>query len=269
VRISAAQTSAISDRLVSLVSSIPSIFARKPRPLSDVDRWKATEFRQFLLYTGPVVLRGILRDDLFQHFLSFSVAISILVNPNSVEQFDYAKGLLKYFVSRGKDLYGGEFCVYNVHSMLHITDEAQKYGSLDECSAFPFENFLFQLKKLVRSGRNPMAQIVNRLNCITTNRRYCSRDFIRPSIPDNAFIVDNHCCQVIRDCGGDMFVCRIVSNESALFDHPCDSRIVGKYIARSNSFLTKRVSASSLKQRAIMIKQGNQIIFLAILHSLY
>ncbi|ELU16222.1 hypothetical protein CAPTEDRAFT_23500, partial [Capitella teleta] len=163
VRISAAQTSAISDRLVSLVSSIPSIFARKPRPLSDVDRWKATEFRQFLLYTGPVVLRGILRDDLFQHFLSFSVAISILVNPNSVEQFDYAKGLLKYFVSRGKDLYGGEFCVYNVHSMLHITDEAQKYGSLDECSAFPFENFLFQLKKLVRSGRNPMAQIVNRL----------------------------------------------------------------------------------------------------------
>ena len=34
----------------------PREFARGPRTTADLLRYKATEFRQFLLYTGPVVL---------------------------------------------------------------------------------------------------------------------------------------------------------------------------------------------------------------------
>ena len=43
-------------------------FARQPRRLQELDRWMATEFRQFLLYTGPLVLKGIVSKELFQHF---------------------------------------------------------------------------------------------------------------------------------------------------------------------------------------------------------
>jgi hypothetical protein len=46
----------ISDSLVSLRGHMPCEFARKPRTLDEMERWKATEFRQFLLYTGPLVL---------------------------------------------------------------------------------------------------------------------------------------------------------------------------------------------------------------------
>jgi hypothetical protein len=48
----------------SLCSYIPKEFARSPRALSDYPRWKATEFRTFLLYTGQVALHGNAPDQL-------------------------------------------------------------------------------------------------------------------------------------------------------------------------------------------------------------
>ena len=56
-RMSALQISIISERLKNLRSSIPNVFAYKPRNLELVDRWKATKFRQFLLCTGKIVLK--------------------------------------------------------------------------------------------------------------------------------------------------------------------------------------------------------------------
>ena len=48
-------------------------FARKIKSLQEAKIWKATEFRQFLLYTGPVVLHGILKPTFYQNFLLLSV----------------------------------------------------------------------------------------------------------------------------------------------------------------------------------------------------
>jgi hypothetical protein len=69
-------------RLQRLTVFIPNVFARKPRSLLDIDRWKATELRLFLHYTGKIVLHGILRPDLYAKFLNLSVAIAILVSLN-------------------------------------------------------------------------------------------------------------------------------------------------------------------------------------------
>ena len=165
VKISAGQVETISAKLLDLKSCIPNTFARKPRSLSDVDRWKATEFRQFLLYTGKIVLNGVLRPDQFEHFLCLSVASCILVCPMLAQSHvDYAKQMMEYFVEQGKILYGDEFLVYNVHSMIHLADEVKEFGSLDACSSFPFENYMQKLKRLVRSGKNPIAQIAKRMS---------------------------------------------------------------------------------------------------------
>ncbi|ODM93427.1 hypothetical protein Ocin01_13254, partial [Orchesella cincta] len=50
--------------------------------------------------------------------------------------------LLERFVSEMEELYGQTSIVYNVHSLLHVHQDALIYGSLDNVSAFPFENYL-------------------------------------------------------------------------------------------------------------------------------
>lgn len=80
LRLSAMSVQRLSDSLLQLKSHVPSQFARKCRPVSEIDRWKATEFRQFLLYCGPVVLKGILPDALYNNFLLLSVGIFFLVS---------------------------------------------------------------------------------------------------------------------------------------------------------------------------------------------
>lgn len=160
----------ISTDLVALAEHIPSEFNRKPRSLDDVRRWKATEFRQFLLYVGPVVLFKIKSDYLayYNNFMSLTVSICILLNPEySLEYNDYAKSLLIHFVKSYIDLYGPQFATYNLHGLTHLSDDVYEFGALDSCSAFPFENFLQIFTRGIRKGDRPLQQIIKRFGEIS------------------------------------------------------------------------------------------------------
>lgn len=63
VRLQSKKVIDVNEQMLSLKRSICSDFSRLPRGLNEVLRWKATEFRQFLLYTGPVVLKNIINDN--------------------------------------------------------------------------------------------------------------------------------------------------------------------------------------------------------------
>jgi len=154
----------LSTKLLHVKEYVPREFARRPRAFTELPRWKATEFRQFLLYTGPIILSGILPEPLYRHFLLLSVAIIILASPRFVPDFiDYANELLVLFVKQAETLYGKEILVYNVHCLIHLAGDVRKLGCLDTFSAFPFENKLGQLKKLVRKPQFPIQQVLRRL----------------------------------------------------------------------------------------------------------
>ena len=145
----------ISDHLVQLRIYLPSKFNRKPRPLDELARWKATEFRTFLLHLGPVVLKNKLALAVYEHFMLLHCAITILVSDNHISKFiASASEMLNTFVTHCSKLYGQEYYVYNIHMLCHLTDDVQLFGCLDNFSAFPFENFLGQLKKMVKSPTN-------------------------------------------------------------------------------------------------------------------
>lgn len=183
----------ISNALVGVKGWIPREFARKPRSLREIDRWKATELRQFLLYTGPVILSGRVDDAIFKNFMLFNVGIQLLVNPSLCEQYcEYAHELLVAFVEHFSALYGDNMVVYNVHGLVHLAEDAKRFGSLDATSSFPFENFLCKIKKMVRKPDHPLQQVVRRMS---EGRR-------RPTVnnrPKRDLKIKHHCGPVPRD----------------------------------------------------------------------
>lgn len=157
----------ISKKLIQLKEFVPSDFCRNPRQFRKIKRlWKATELRQFLLYTGVVVLSNILPKHLYIHFLHLNIAISILVNPilcKSDVYLRYANELLTDFVTDFTKYYGENNVTFNVHNLLHIVEDVKRFGPLDDFSAFRFENLIRKVKSLVRTGNHPMKQIGRRL----------------------------------------------------------------------------------------------------------
>lgn len=170
MRFTAAQLTEITVRMKNMRAHIPSEFARKPREmgLKELGKWKGTEWKLFLLYIGCSVLKDIVAPTLYNLFLMLQCAIIILSSSRFSEHESYiifAQDLLKYFVKTcaHRGVFDKKFIVYNVHNLLHLCYDVRKYGTLSNFSAFPFESYLGQLKRLLRAPNNPMQQLIRRL----------------------------------------------------------------------------------------------------------
>jgi len=144
VRIPSRSVKLISTKLLHLKIDFTCDFARLPRGLNEVLRWKATEFRSFILYTGPVVLQSIISKECYDHFICLHVSISVLLSPAAVHGhlLHFINKLLSYYVQKFGEIYGEEFLSHNVHGLLHLCDDYSKFGPLDNFSCFPYENFM-------------------------------------------------------------------------------------------------------------------------------
>lgn len=141
----------------------PKEIHRRMRSLEHVSLWKGLEYRNFLNYVGLVLLKDYLPEKYYQHFLFLFCAVRIC----SVEMYKsflpVARELFNDFVKDYKDFYGIEYITSNVHNLCHVVDEVERFGPLSTLSAYPFENYLHSLKKLLHTGPLPLNQIANRL----------------------------------------------------------------------------------------------------------
>ncbi|XP_071576474.1 uncharacterized protein [Temnothorax nylanderi] len=160
----------INTRIQSLQEYCPSDFARRPRSLELYSKYKATELRQFLLYTGPAILYGLLDDIVYKHFLFLHTAIRILASTSPREQYlCFAERALQKFVLHCPHLYGARFNSYNVHGLLHLTDDVRRFGALDTFSAFPYESNMSIFRKFCRKANQPLQQMFNRMKELQTH----------------------------------------------------------------------------------------------------
>ena len=65
----------MNDRICLIQKYIPKQFGRKLRTFEELERFKATEFRQLLLYTGKIIFKNILNAEYYDHFISLNIAI--------------------------------------------------------------------------------------------------------------------------------------------------------------------------------------------------
>lgn len=260
-RLSSNQLEQVSSKLSNIKKFIPTEFARKPRSLQHVRKWKATEFRQFLMYTGPLVLKDVLPKRQYENFMCLHVGFCLLVNRLLVEQHaKYARELMEYFVLDFSDIYGSKFVTYNVHSLVHLTDVAVEYECLENCSAYQFENYLQAVKRLVRSPQKPLEQIVRRLAEMGSSRSVINAKdngiIVKSNAPNNCFRLcsGNYC--IVHDilCEGKEVLCEVFHRTGKLYTEPCDSRLLGIYKIKLQNSVMTRLPVSDLCQKAVFIK---------------
>lgn len=165
VRLPNSKIKQISANLRLVKNYIPIEFCRKPRDVEEACRWKATEFRQLLIYTGPIILKNILSKKCYTNFMCLHIAMVILISPNLTKYIEFAQLLLNSFVKYFQDIYGKHLISHNIHGLLHLCEDYKLFGPLDNVSCFPFENF----KSILRKHEKPLEQIVKRYKEIEIN----------------------------------------------------------------------------------------------------
>ena len=146
----------------------------------------------------------------------------------------YAHELIKHFVSSCAVLYGKTFPVYNVHGLNHLHEDASYFScSLNDISCFPFENYLQQIKKHVRSGRNPVEQVTWRLSEIehseVNKSKMHPKVFASVKERDRCFLLKDETFAFVRQKNADgTLACQILHQRytSPLFYQPCSSGLV-------------------------------------------
>jgi len=136
----------LSIQMMKFASSLPSEFNRTVRPLKEVKFWKASEYRNFLLYIGPLILHRYLHADFYKHYLLLHFSIYVFCHSKyHTELFVNASSTLKLFLECSPDLYTSHFMVYNTHVLSHLPKFVKMVGTLDSWSAFTFESHLHQV----------------------------------------------------------------------------------------------------------------------------
>lgn len=160
---SAKQIKELSTLLQNCNAQKPTEIHRAIRKLDCLSFWKGTEYRAFLLYLGPVVLKDHLEPRIYQHFMTFFCAVTICSSDTHAKFIDIADSLFKDYIDGFIHIYGRDMISSNVHNLCHVVEDVKRFGNLSNISAYPFENALYSIKLQLRSGNRPLAQIAKRM----------------------------------------------------------------------------------------------------------
>lgn len=119
----------------------PSSFPRNPRSVTELKKFKASEFEALLFHYTYPCLYNILPPRILNAFMELSSAIFLLLDPNlNSSTIESCRNMLQRFTSRFKRQFGESKMTFNVHLLRHLPDVAINFGALYNTSLYPYES---------------------------------------------------------------------------------------------------------------------------------
>lgn len=138
----------------------PCEITRTPQSVSNISKWKASEFKNFLIYYSLPCLKDLLPSVFYKHWFLLVYAINVFDSDKiDTKAYENATNAITKFVSKTEMLYGMELMKFNVHLLLHIPKSIQDFGALWAWSAFPYESNNIVLRRMLHSSQTILQQI--------------------------------------------------------------------------------------------------------------
>jgi Transposase family tnp2 len=142
---------------------IPSEVNRTMRDLNEIAKWKANEWKVWMLVCVPI-LNGILEERYLLHLCQLVVGLLLLLGDDILpEEINFAEELLIDFNRTTLEYYSADEMTYNNHLLTHAADCVRDWGPLWAYSLFQFENANGVLGDLFQGTRVVGMQIVKKV----------------------------------------------------------------------------------------------------------
>jgi len=131
-------TNTIDIRLLSIQP--PTRITRTPRSIANCCKWKASEWRSWLLFYCVPCLKGLLKEKYLAHLAMLSQATYILLQQSiSRAELEEAHKLFLLYCYYFQKYFNPKHTVYNFHLLTHVCECVKNWGPLWTHNAFCYE----------------------------------------------------------------------------------------------------------------------------------
>lgn len=233
----------ISAELLLISKNCPKEFRQKPKTMDEIEEWTNYDWRQFLLYYGPAVLKSRLSPKYYKHFLYLHLAVRISCSLTDYQECGafIAGQLFNYFVNDFSRLYSPDLVDYNIHNLLHIENMIHLRGPLDNISGFNFDKQFEMIEQLIHNDYNICLQTLGKK--IVENTKVCLENQIneqeldQPRITSNGALVMSHFTLTATEPDNHVFLkdMTVVKIEHICSDEDDEMLIIGRAYERSKA----------------------------------
>ena len=203
-------------------------------------------------------------------------------DPAYLERFQFAENLLKWYVDAAPGIFGGPFVTYNVHNLIHLHQDVVSHNcGLEMVSAFPFENFLNRVKRMVRKAHQPIAQVAKRMKEVEVSEYYVSSKSLKTkfaAVKNNIFknswflLKNEKICKIVEMRNGtkEMKV-HLYSFQRSLsyFESPIDSKLLHIcFLPKGSDFRSTDIVQSDILKKFVPIPEEDGLLLVPMLHDL-